>query len=65
MIDSNYYATEADRYWLRNELRLIAKILNTATGKEIVGEEVFEGMKGISATSKDEEIDLRFRKNAA
>jgi hypothetical protein len=65
-IDNNHYATEADRYRLRTALRLMSKAFNTPAGKEmVVGEAVPEGMKVITATSTDEEIDVRVRKSAA
>jgi choline dehydrogenase-like flavoprotein len=65
-IDNNHYATEADRYRLRTGLRLMSEMFNTPAGKEmVVGEVVPEGMKAITATSTDEEIDVRVRKSAA
>jgi choline dehydrogenase-like flavoprotein len=64
-IDNNHYATEADKYRLRTGLRLMSKMFNTPAGKEmVVGEVVPEGMKAITATSTDEEIDVRVRKSA-
>lgn len=61
-IDHNYLDTEADRYRHRVIIRMIRKLMETPAGQEMVTEEVVpEGLKPITTTSTDEQIDARVR----
>jgi choline dehydrogenase-like flavoprotein len=64
LIDPNYAATEADRYVLREGLRLIHKVVReTAAGQEFVTSETVEdGFSPISAESTDNELNDLIRR---
>ncbi|KAE8446663.1 hypothetical protein EG329_011706 [Mollisiaceae sp. DMI_Dod_QoI] len=65
LIDNHHYETEADRYRIREAVRLIYKMMNTKKGREmVIGEAVPEGRKGLSAESSDEEIDAVLKMSA-
>jgi choline dehydrogenase-like flavoprotein len=61
LIDMNCYATQADRYVMREGLRKFAEVIHeTAAGQEmIIGEAVPDGLPPLTSSSTDEDIDRR------
>ena len=66
VINPNYYATEADKFVMREGLRKFAYVMKeTPSGKEMVeSETVSDGRVPMTAFSTDEEIDKRVREEA-
>ena len=66
IIDFNYYATEADRFRMREGVRrLVSMMCDTPEGKEMVeSETVADGYGRLCLNSKDEEVDKRVRQAA-
>ncbi|KAJ9243971.1 CAZyme family AA3 [Paecilomyces variotii] len=63
VIDPNFYATEADRFVMREGWRLLSRLmLETAEGKALVKEEIVpDGHDSLSSDAPDESIDARIR----
>ena len=66
LVDTNSYATEADRHNMREGLRKIQQVfLDTPAGQDMVVEETMaKELKPLSSTSTDEEIDRRVQQTA-
>ena len=66
LVDTNSYATEADRHNMRQGLRKIHQVfLNTAAGQEMVVEETMaRELTPLTSTSTDDEIDRRVQQTA-
>ncbi|RDW58449.1 putative glucose dehydrogenase protein [Coleophoma crateriformis] len=67
LFDPNYYATEADRYVMRNALRKMMHVMmNTKDGQAMLKgvETVGQGRSPLSPESSDEEIDKLVRERA-
>lgn len=64
-IDHCHYETEADRYRLREAVRMISRCMNTKAGKEMArGEVVPDGMQAVMERSTDGDIDRLVRANS-
>ncbi|KAL8716827.1 MAG: hypothetical protein Q9225_005877 [Loekoesia sp. 1 TL-2023] len=63
VIDPNYYATEADRYVLREGWRVMSRLmLESPEGKELVADEILpEGHKCLQSDASDDDIDARIK----
>ncbi|KAI4090566.1 MAG: hypothetical protein L6R37_007863 [Teloschistes peruensis] len=63
VIDSNYYATETDRHFMRQGWRAISRLmLETPEGKTLVAEEILpEGHKCLHSDASDQDIDARIK----
>ncbi|KAI9699561.1 MAG: hypothetical protein M1812_008422 [Candelaria pacifica] len=63
VIDPNYYATEADRFVMREGWRTMSRLmLETPEGKDLVIDEILpEGYHCLSSDATDDEIDLRIK----
>lgn len=60
VVDSNHYATEADRYRMRTAVKNMCKMMNAPAMKEWVsGEVVPDGFVALTEDSTDEDIDAR------
>jgi choline dehydrogenase-like flavoprotein len=66
LINPNYYATDADRYVMREGWHVASRLmLETPEGKELVAEEIVpEGHKQLGSDAADELIDARIRMGA-
>lgn len=64
LIDPNYFATEVDRYVMREGLREVQEVMcYTPAGQEIVKEEIVEdGASPLSADTSDGDIDSLIRR---
>lgn len=62
-IDPNFYATEADRFVMREGWRLLSRLMfETPEGKALVKEEIIpDGHDSLSSDAPDESIDSRIR----
>ncbi|KAF8850853.1 putative glucose dehydrogenase [Acephala macrosclerotiorum] len=66
LIDHHHYETEADRYRIREAVRMIWRCMSTKAGKEMVVREVVtEGMMAVSGESTDEDIDKLVKASSA
>ncbi|KAI4267314.1 MAG: hypothetical protein L6R38_008306, partial [Xanthoria sp. 2 TBL-2021] len=63
IIDPIYYATEADRFVMREGWRLMSRLmLQTPAGKDLVIDEILpEGHKCLASDATDEDIDARIK----
>lgn len=63
VIDPNYYATEADRYVLREGWRVMSRLmLESPEGKDLVADEILpEGHKCLRSDASDDDIDARIK----
>lgn len=61
IIDPNYYATEADRFVMREGWRMMSRLmLETPQGKDLVSDEILpEGYQCLSSDATDNDIDAR------
>lgn len=66
VIDPNYYATEADRFVMRQGWRVLSRLmLETPEGQDLVADEIRpEGHKCLASDASDEEIDVRVKMGA-
>ena len=66
VVDSNYFATDFDKYVVREGLRKVHQVfLDTPAGKEMVVEETHSSsVKPLSSRSTDEELDARIKEGA-
>lgn len=66
LVDTNSYATEADRYNMREGLRKIQQVfLDTPAGQEMVVEETMaKELTPLKATSSNDELDRRVQQTA-
>ena len=66
LIDSNSYATEADRHNMREGLRKVQQVfLDTPAGQKMIVEETMaKELMPLSSTSTDEEVDRRVQQTA-
>lgn len=63
VIDPNYYATEADRYVMREGWRVMSRLmLETPEGKDLVVDEILpEGHKCLQSDAANDDIDARIK----
>ena len=63
IIDPNYYATEADRFVMRQGWRVTSQLmLETPEGKELVADEIVpRGYSCLGSDASDEQIDERIK----
>ena len=66
LIDSNSYATEADRHNMREGLRKVQQVfLDTPAGQQMIVEETMaKELMPLSSTSTDDEVDRRVQQTA-
>ena len=66
LINSNYYATEYDRYVMRQGLRKVQEVFqDTTAGQEMIIEETHPStLKPLTSKSTDEELDARITQGA-